>query len=62
MKCTLSIIATAAIVAAIMMPGPQDLEQRQYCEMVALHHETNGQHGWPDYNGNFYEVCTHAQL
>lgn len=33
----------------------EQLEQEQYCEMVQLHKDGKG--GWPDYNGNFAEVC-----
>jgi len=33
-------------------------EQVRYCEMVSAWQETNGEHGWPDYNGNYDEVCT----
>lgn len=32
-------------------------EQIQYCKMVALHDETSGEFGWPDYQHTFDEFC-----
>jgi len=31
--------------------------QQRYCNMVDLHQDTNGEHGWPDYQNNYSEVC-----
>jgi len=32
-------------------------EEAQYCEMVDVWQDTDGEYGWPDYNRNFDEVC-----
>lgn len=34
----------------------EELEQEQYCEMVRTHMRDKNM-GWPDFNGNFKEVC-----
>ena len=34
-----------------------EVEQRQYCQMHELWIESGGELGWPDYNGNYAEVC-----
>lgn len=33
-------------------PNPTD----QYCEMVQVHQETDGEYGWPDYD-NLHKYC-----
>ena len=33
-----------------------DASQAQYCEMVGAHMKDKD-HGWPDFNGNYKEVC-----
>ena len=50
------ILAVIGIVIAMGIAGNMDLqeEERQhaeYCEMVKLWKQTNGQQGWPAYNG-----------
>ena len=32
-------------------------EEVQYCNMVGTWQATEGEYGWPDYNGNYAEVC-----
>lgn len=41
------------------MTQPDDLQQQQdlYCEMVAIHKDTGGQYGWPDYKHIAQEAC-----
>ena len=55
-----------ALVGAFILPlgavgslDAQDADNRQalYCSMVETYQKTNGEHGWPDYNGNAKEVC-----
>lgn len=51
-----AILAAAGIIAAMGVVGQADYEEEQrqveqYCEMVAMWKETNGQAGWPAYNG-----------
>lgn len=58
----IEVILILAIVAAILynFPDPiEDLERdrQEYCEMVELH-TADPSLGWPDYNGNYEEVCT----
>lgn len=58
-------IAFALVGAVILLLGAvgsldaQDADNRQalYCSMVETYQKTNGEHGWPDYNGNAQEVC-----
>jgi len=37
----------------------EDLSKQQtlYCQMTGVYIDTDGQHGWPDYNYNRDEVC-----
>ena len=51
-----TILAIIGLIIAVGIAGgmEQEDEQRQaeqYCEMVQLWKETNGQQGWPAYNG-----------
>ena len=32
-------------------------QQARYCEMVSAWQDSGGEIGWPDYNGNYDEVC-----
>ena len=58
-------IAFALVGAVFLLLGAvgsldaQDADNRQalYCSMVETYQKTNGEHGWPDYNGNAQEVC-----
>jgi len=61
-------MSTATVVLAILaiiFTGCSDpqlekelrLQDEQYCEMVKLWRDTDGQNGWADYNGNYEEVC-----
>ena len=34
-----------------------EINQQEYCTMVALHKKTNGTQGWPDYENKFNRVC-----
>ena len=50
------IMAVIGIVIAMGIVGQSDLEEDQrqadqYCEMVKLWKQTNGQSGWPAYDG-----------
>jgi len=45
---------------AIASDGDYEAElrnQQHYCEMVNLHIESDGENGWPDYRGYYWEVC-----
>lgn len=33
-------------------PTPDESAWVEYCEMVAIYKKTNGESGWPDFNGN----------
>lgn len=32
-------------------------EQEQYCEMVKIYIDSNGQYGWPDFRNIYYREC-----
>lgn len=34
-----------------------DVELKQYCEMVKLHKESDGENGWPDYKKQYDKIC-----
>lgn len=45
------------LVGSLALVGTGDYEEEKasherYCEMVALHYETGGEHGWPPYKGD----------
>lgn len=57
-------LAIIGIVISMGIVGQADFEEEQrqaeqYCEMVRLWKETNGQAGWPAYDGE--EVCRNTQ-
>jgi hypothetical protein len=47
---------------SVLGAGPDELEmqQQQYCEMVALH-RADPTVGWPDYNESYDKECTHGK-
>ena len=50
------ILAVIGLIIAMSIVGQSDYEEEQrqtvqYCEMVKLWKETNGQRGWPAYDG-----------
>lgn len=56
MTRTQAILAFIAIVVLMGIAGRMDyeeadLQQEQYCEMVKLYKQSNGEKGWPAYNG-----------
>lgn len=57
----LSLIACTGIVVlgVISDDRTDDLAQQQelYCEMVAIHKDTGGQYGWPDYKHIAQRAC-----
>lgn len=55
---TCGVVCAAAYVAIDRTMG-DDLGELQgkYCAMVQIYKETNGERGWPDYNGDAAEVC-----
>lgn len=59
-KSHITAAALLVIVVALGLVGNSDIEAAQnsrseYCDMVKLHKETNGQFGWPAYKGT--EQC-----
>lgn len=44
-------------VVAASLPETAD----PYCEMVTIYQQSGGQYGWPDYRGNYNEVCRHEK-
>jgi len=45
----------AALIAALYLTAPDTIEEQaqldRYCEMVEVWDETDGEYGWPPYNG-----------
>ena len=59
-----TICAILAFLLLFGLAGTMDVQEEerqaeQYCEMVAMYKETNGQQGWPAYDGE--EVCRNTQ-
>lgn len=48
-----------AATAGAILGSSDDLQQQQdlYCEMVAIHKDTGGEYGWPDYKHIAEMVC-----
>lgn len=48
-----------ALTALVMDISADDLQQQQelYCQMVAIHKDTGGEYGWPDYKHIAEEAC-----
>lgn len=40
---------------------PEPWQARQYCEMVQLYKDSNGENGWPDYRSTFANQCTNQE-
>ena len=58
-----NIICTAVVVVVAWSAWADTsltMGEQLYCEMVGIHHDSNGENGWPDFNGNYKEVC-HGQ-
>ena len=56
-RTQLAIAGIVMAIAGLAFVGTLDAQeadhnQQLYCEMVELHHDTNGRHGWPPYNGD----------
>lgn len=57
-----------AIFASILgWIGTQDKEQQkqsesEYCQMVKLYKQTNGDFGWPDYHRSYAEWCSDKEV
>lgn len=54
----LGIVAGLTVSAVLSGPDELEMEQRQYCEMVALNRE-DPTLGWPDFNNTYDSECTH---
>lgn len=37
-----------------------DENKAGYCDKVAIYKSSGGKYGWPDFNGNFKQVCKGA--
>lgn len=52
---------TATAVTALLLFGFIGIrfepEREEYCKMVRIHQDTNGRHGWPDYQGAYESQC-----
>jgi len=54
----ISLAITLGLVAWLCNTEEPTEEQQNYCEMVDIWNDTDGEYGWPDYNDNFDEVCS----
>lgn len=56
----MKLFALGLLVAAVMYTlGDEPADP--YCEMVSIYQQSGGQYGWPDYRGNYNEVCKHER-
>ena len=48
-----------SVIVLMMFFGVEDrpVFNNNYCEMVSIYIESEGENGWPDYNGNYSEIC-----
>lgn len=61
-KFIVSCLAVLIGLGVLGLAGSMDVEDAaqqvsQYCENVKDWKASNGQRGWPDYNGNYNEIC-----
>lgn len=52
--CVILLVLCAGIVG-YFDKADQEIEQKNYCEMVKIWESSKGQYGWPAYNGE--EAC-----
>jgi len=50
-------LAAIAIIATVWFWAMPEPVPSQYCEMVTIWHESDGEHGWPDYRNNYDQEC-----
>lgn len=53
----ISLGITLGLVAWLSNTEEPTAQQQNYCEMVGIWNDTEGEYGWPDYNHNYDEVC-----
>ena len=58
----IALAALGVIMVALGVAGEGDYRSAverddEYCAMVELHRGSRGEAGWPDYRGNYAEVC-----
>lgn len=41
----------------VVVGGDNVDPNKEYCEMVNTYKESNGEFGWPDFEGKFNKVC-----
>jgi len=54
-----AIMVILSVVVLMMFFGVEDrpMTDSNYCEMVEMHIESQGENGWPDYKGSYSEAC-----
>ena len=52
----LAVLALITLAACVDAQDDQDLDLKHHCEMVGIYTQSNGEHGWPDYN-NTAHLC-----
>lgn len=53
----LLLVVVAFLIVSTMDYNDEVLAQSNYCEMVDIFNESNGEHGWPDYNKTYETEC-----
>ncbi len=54
------VLVLALLIGTSTESTDEELDQQQYCEMVRAHMKDK-ETGWPDFNGNYKEVCEGEQ-
>lgn len=55
-RTVLAVTATAAVIYAVdflatdKTPSQEEMDRREYCEMIKIYADTEGKFGWPPYN------------
>ena len=54
-----AIMVILSVIVLMMFFGVEDrpVLDSNYCEMVEMHIQSQGENGWPDYKGNYSEAC-----
>lgn len=53
----ISALLIALFIVVFADESPVESNADTYCEMVSIFKESDGKHGWPDYNESYNEVC-----
>lgn len=56
------VIMAASLLLILVVAGTMDFTERSnqdanYCRMVEMHQDTDGEFGWPDFDNKYKELC-----